>query len=308
MILGGIDAGGTKCKCILINEDGEVLASSVAGPANYQVVGLEKAVQEIKKVLDLACQQVSVDHLSCLGIGMAGAGRSEDIKKISEKLLPLNRVKETYLTDDAQIALLAAHGGKPGLVLIAGTGSIVYGLRADGTRIRAGGWGPLLGDEGSGFWIALKALHAAIKSEEDRGPLTSLVEIIKNHFKINDLKSLISIVYQERLPRKLIASLTPLVIDNAADGDYVARKIVEEGLDELILTIQSVFLSLNDPTLSIVVSGGLFDNSYLYELFVEKLCDAGDYQLVSAQFEPVYGALIYAANQSGIDISCLEKR
>ncbi len=305
MILGGIDAGGTATKCILVDEKGKVLAMSEAGPANYQVVGLRSAVQEIKTALTQALIKVGIEQVDILGIGMAGAGRPDDLVKIRNELDLLPGVKELFLTDDGEIAVLGAHAGKPGVVVIAGTGSIVYGLKRDGTKIRRGGWGPLLGDEGSGFWIGLKALKAVIKAEERRGPVTILTERICEFLELQDLRKLIPLVYQEKLPRKLIASLTPLVIE-VMEEDGVARKIVADGLDELVLTIQSAYQELELPIETGVI-GGLFNNPKIFELFEQKLREAGDYKVIKPRYTPVYGAVFFGAREKDVELDILKE-
>lgn len=296
MIYGGIDAGGTSTKCILVDDTGQELARVKTGPANYQVVGLEKAVGEIRRAVKLACQQAGLTEVDVLGIGMAGAGRREDIDRIREKLIPIEQVKRTYLTDDGEIGVLGAHGGKCGIVLIAGTGSIVYGIKEDGATIRGGGWGPFLGDEGSGFWIGLESLKAAIKSVENRGEKTRLVEIVKDKLGLDDLRELIPFIYQKELPRTEIASLAPEVI-NLMSRDQVADGIIRKGIDELIRTIEGVKAQLNIAIEEVAVSGGLFESQSFYQLFTKELKNKTGLILTRPSYSAVYGAVFYGARQ-----------
>lgn len=310
MIFAGIDAGGTATKCILLNQVGQVLAESQAGPANYQVVGLKNAILEINIALEQACVEAQIEHVDILGIGMAGAGSEIDRQKIRAELLPLEKVPSCYLTDDGEIAVLGAHAGKSGLVTIAGTGSIVYGVGPDGSKRRGGGWGPLLGDEGSGFWIGISALKAIIKAVEKRGPQTVLTDKIVTYLQLDNLRQLVPLVYQERLPRKEIASLAPLTIEAMEEGDEVARCIIDYGIDELVSTVQSVEKNMhgksNIAMLKIAVIGGLFNNPTFFHLFQEKLKDSG-YQVIRPQYPPVWGAAFYGAKEAGKNIEILRE-
>lgn len=303
MIFGGIDAGGTASKGILLAEDGRLLAEAIAGPANYQVVGLKRAAEEIRKLLDQLCQAAKVSEVDLLGVGLAGAGSPEDLEKLRAEILPLKKASTCYLTDDGEIAVLGAHAGRPGLVVIAGTGSIVYGLGSDGRKVRAGGWGPLLGDEGSGFWIGLKAMQAIIKAAEQRGPATLLSELICQHLGIKQLRQLVPIVYQDRLPRRLIAALTPLVIQALTAGDQVASRIIDQGLAELALTVERVYQELGSVSLPTGVIGGLFNSQQIYEIFRKKLGEFGDYQVIRPHYSPVFGAAFYALKERGINLT-----
>ncbi len=307
MIYGGIDAGGTSSKCVLINERGEVLADVKAGPANYQVAGIEKAIEEINKVIKIACEKARVENIDIMGIGMAGAGGSFDLEKIKERLLPLNFVNKAYITDDGMIAVLGAHVGNPGIVLIAGTGSIVYGFGNNEEIVRAGGWGPLLGDEGSGFWIGLNALKEIIKASENRGKKTSLKKLILKKLNIKNLRELVNFTYQPSLPRREIASLAPLVIKEMQKGDKRAVKIINEGLEELAITCRSVMesisISKNKETkkeyyLKIAVMGGLFDNTFFYNKFTKFINNEYDYEVMRPRYPAVYGAVLYGIRQT----------
>lgn len=319
LIFAGIDVGGTATKCLLVSEDNQVLAEVKTGPANYQVVGLEKAVAEIKQAVENACRVADIAEIDILGIGLAGAGREQDIQAFKKVLsCQLEKVKQLYITDDGEIAVMGAHAGNPGLVVIAGTGSMVYGLSRTGQTIRAGGWGPILGDEGSGFWIGLMALKQIIKAEEGRGMTTSLVKPVLNEFNISNLwQELVPFIYQQRLPRKKIASLAPLVIKEMEAGDQIAKKIILTGIKELASTVYSISERLNEQEIEVAVSGGLFSNSFIYEefsriltgtaegygIFERKTQHGYQYRVIRPKFQPVYGAILLALKSTGYAIA-----
>jgi N-acetylglucosamine kinase-like BadF-type ATPase len=303
LIYAGIDAGGSSCKCLVINEKKETLASIETGPANYQVVGFTSALIEVQKAVVQACNEAGIDFIDIMGIGMAGAGRETDIRKIKEKLLPLEKVKQAYITDDARIALMGAHGGRPGMVVIAGTGSIVYALTTEGKIIRAGGWGPLLGDEGSGFWLGLKGIKAIIMAREGRGMNTSLEKPLLNKLDINQVEELVGFIHHSPLPRKEVATLAPLIVEEMLKGDRVAKELINEGLRELALTIRAVARKLKEENNRVAATGGLFSSSEIYRLFSEMM--ANDYGLivVKPRYPAVYGAVLYGMLKAGKNIS-----
>lgn len=299
MFYAGIDAGGTSCKCIIIDEKNDVLARVKTGPANYQLVGIDNAVKEIHQVVKKACNKAGIAGVDILGIGMAGAGSDEDRKIIMAKLLPIKRAKKIYLTHDAHIAVLGAHNGKAGIVLIAGTGSIVYGLTENMQTIRAGGWGPILGDEGSGFWIGLKALKYIIKAKEGRIGKTSLVEPVLNYLNIDSLRELIPFIHQGNLPRKKIAAIAPLVIEEMIKGDQIARKIIDRGLNELALTIKVLSDRMDSGRNKIAVTGGLFTNKHIYKIFSVIMYDKYSLEVNHPEYQPVFGAVLYGLLKAG---------
>ena len=247
MYIAGIDAGGSKTECIIWDTDRqEIVAQSKTGPANYQVVGLDRAVGEIKQALKLALDSVGLQSISLVGLGIAGAGREKDINRLNSKLSNISWINNFYITDDGRAALLGATGGRSGIILIAGTGSIAYGLRKDGGFIRSGGWGPILGDEGSGFWLGLRALKLIIRASEGRGQETSLSDIVKEKLEIDNLSQLVPFIHKGKLPRKKIAALVPSIIKEAENNDQVAKNLVKTGVKELLLLVKSIKAGLDE--------------------------------------------------------------
>ena len=295
MYIAGIDAGGSKTECIIWDtEREEVAAQSRTGPANYQVVGLNKAVGEIKQALKLVLNSVGLESIPLVGLGIAGAGREEDINRLKARLNDVSWINKFVITDDGRSALLGATGGHPGMILIAGTGSIAYGLREDGGFIRSGGWGPILGDEGSGFWLGLKAIKLVIRASEGRAQRTSLTDIVKEELKIDKLSKLVSFIHKGKLPRKKIAALVPSIIKEAENDDQSAKNLVDTGIEELLLLVKSIKARLDYNPDNISVCGGLFNSQYFYQLFAETSKN----RLNLNSYKPLYsakqGAVFYA--------------
>ena len=164
------------------------------------------------------------------------------------------------VVNDALIALTAGARDAPAIVIIAGTGSIAYGRNATGEAARAGGWGHMIGDEGSGYWIGREALSAVMRASDGRGPATRLTAAILAQLNLNDESRLPRIVYDREVPRVTVAAMGPIVQDAADQGDAVARRILERAADELVLAAQSVAsrLAMRGDEFTFFLSGGVF--------------------------------------------------
>lgn len=247
----GIDAGGTKTLAMLAGVDGQVLARGVAGPANYQSVGREAALAALTLAAQRAVEAVGarLEQVQAACLGAAGADRPEDrglFEAWGAQTFPGARFR---VTNDALIVLYAGTPEGWGLALISGTGSIAYGRRPDGRLARAGGWGYLLGDEGSGYAIGVAALRAAARAADGRGPATSLLPDLLAHWQLDGPTRLIRKVYGELNgpgARAEIARLSRLVEQAADRGDALAEGILREAGLELALAAAAVAAQLSD--------------------------------------------------------------
>ena len=172
----------------------------------------------------------------------------------------LCRGTQVLVVNDALIALEAGAPDQPGIVLIAGTGSIAYGRDAQGRAARAGGWGHVLGDEGSGFWLGRQALRAVLRATDLRGAKTALTPRVMAHFGVAREPELVQPVYEGGMRPKVIAALASLVGEVADAGDPVAMHIVETGAEELAGAAGSVArrLGLIDTAIALPLAGGIF--------------------------------------------------
>jgi N-acetylglucosamine kinase-like BadF-type ATPase len=164
------------------------------------------------------------------------------------------------VVNDALIALVAGARDDPAIVLIAGTGSIAYGRNAAGEASRAGGWGHMIGDEGSGYWIGREALAAVMRGADGRGPDTAMAAEILAFFNVTDVSRLPRIVYDREQPRMSVAALGPIVQRVAEQGDAVATRILERAADELVLGARSVAtrLEMRGAAFTFFLAGGVF--------------------------------------------------
>jgi len=199
----GIDAGGTKTVCLLADAQGAVVSEARGPGANLHAAG-ELAVEKVlHAVMESAIgDRTIVPAAICLGI--AGVDRHDEARTVAAIMRRIGHKSRVLVVNDALIALVAGAGDDPGIVIIAGTGSIVYGRSAAGDAARAGGWGHMIGDEGSGYWIGREALAAVMRASDGRGPATALTAEVLEHFEIADVSYLPKIVYDRELPRRLV--------------------------------------------------------------------------------------------------------
>lgn len=255
----GIDAGGTKTVCQLANANGEVLGEARRGGANLQAVG----ELEVEKVLHEVMEEALGDHdvvprAICLGI--AGVDRPDDAQVVQAIMRRIGYKAHVIVVNDALVALEAGAPGRPGVVVIAGTGSIAYGRNAENLAARAGGWGYMLGDEGSGFWIGRAALRAVLREADRRGPATQLTGLLLNYYGVPRAQDLIAQVYHGSLRPSAIASLAQCVQGAFSAGDAVAIGILRSAADQLESAALSVArrLDLIGSDFPFVLAGGIF--------------------------------------------------
>jgi N-acetylglucosamine kinase-like BadF-type ATPase len=255
----GIDAGGSKTVCQLGDADGNVLRESRGPGANLQSAG----ELEVEKVLHDVLSEVLTDvaHApAAMCLGMAGVDRPADGQTVQGILRRLCRGTRTLVVNDALVALEAGAPGQPGVVLIAGTGSIAYGRDDSGRAARAGGWGHVLGDEGSGFWLGRQAIRAVLRAFDHRGPATSMAAPIMAHFGVARAQDLVRPIYDEGMRPRAIAAIAPIVGEAADHGDAVATRIIDVGVGELAGSAISVAkrLDLTSGSFALPLAGGIF--------------------------------------------------
>ncbi len=211
--------------------EGNILGISVGKTSNYDDIGIEAAQENIKQVVESAQQKAGIGNdpfqAAFLGIGGVCSESDRAIVKRMAVNLHLAPEKEIGVDHDIRIALAGGLSGRPGIVQIAGTGSSCYGRNAEGNSWRSGGWWPLLADEGSGYWFGIEAMKAATRASDGHSQPTALLpSVLKflDEYRIL-IRSCIGL-YVQKMSRSEIASLSPLVIQRAKDGDAVSLEIV----------------------------------------------------------------------------------
>jgi N-acetylglucosamine kinase-like BadF-type ATPase len=255
----GIDAGGSKTVCRLADEQQTTLAEVRGGGANLQADGEAAVELVLRQVMEAALDGHAVT-LAAICLGMAGVDRPGDARTVRNLVSRLGYEARVLVVNDALVALEAGVGGDPGVVIVAGTGSIVYGRNAAGLAARAGGWGYVLGDEGSGHWMGRLALRAVAREADGRGRATSLTPRVLDHFGVGGPRDLVPALYGEGQRPGVIAELAKVVGAAADEGDAIALQIVESGGQALVAGAETVAgrLGLLDEVCTFVLSGGMF--------------------------------------------------
>ena len=294
----GIDGGGSKTTCV-VGDESSVLASAVSGPSNIIRVGEARARESLHDVVRKSCAAARIDsrrvHSACVGV--AGAGREEvanTVRRIIAELI----AGEVEVVGDMQIALQAALGAGPGVVVIAGTGSIAYGRDVEGRTARAGGWGFAISDEGSAHWIGRTAVTALLR-EADQCADDQVAE--KTSLLFRGMKSTWNLQSFEQLAGTAnrdpnFAALMPAVLTAADSGDETARQVLRQAGKELAelasIVVQKLFPQ-GDGAIPLAMVGGVFRYAAIAR---EVFCDAvhksdSRIEVNREVVEPVAGAL-----------------
>lgn len=296
----GIDGGGTKTKCILTDENLNIKFQTQSGPSHFLTIGTEVVSETIVSLIKtcLENENISSDELNSIVLGTTGAGRTSDAEKLEQAVYELAKKNNFNLptfkvVSDARIALEGAFSGLPGSILIAGTGSIMFGKDKDGEIHRVGGFGRLIGDEGSGLTLGRKGLNIVAKYFDGRIKETLLAKKVMDNFEINNQSELITKVYSDEIKTQHVA---PLVIDAASEGDEFCDKILDEETDELFLHIVTMSNKLNEKNMKLVFIGGTIVNDNIYsQMLKEKIkLYTPNIVLQEADYPPEVGAVIMA--------------
>ncbi|MCF8242950.1 MAG: hypothetical protein K9J16_16345 [Melioribacteraceae bacterium] len=296
-MLIGIDGGATSTDLIIIDEHLNILHKANGLPSNYLVHGLENSVNQLAELLTGSCKEISreLEEIRFIVLGTAGAGRENDAEKLrealSEKIDSEKHDIGIHVCSDAEIALEGSFNGKPGAILIAGTGSIIYGRDESGTMHRVGGFGRLIGDEGSGYSIGRKALSMLSETLDGRSKHNSLTEKLSAKLGIISIDSLITKVYHYSLD---IASVAKYVIQLADGGDIYAREILDEESDELLKHIAALQRKMHVNKMNLCLIGSLIENKNFYrELLIDKINKLlKDVMVVNPVHPPEIGAVL----------------
>jgi len=295
----GIDAGGTKTVCLLADERGAIVSDARGPGANLHAAG-ELAVEKVlHEVMEEAIGDRTIDGRpivpDAICLGVAGVDRADEAQVVRAIMRRIGYKSRILVVNDALIALVAGARDESGVLINAGTGSIVYGRNAAGEAARAGGWGHMIGDEGSGYWIGREALAAVMRGADGRGPETALAAEILGHFGVDDVSRLPRIVYDREMPRMSVAALGPIVQAVASDGDAVATRILERAAEELVLAARSVTtrLQMRGDAFTFFLSGGVFRVvPWLADELTRRLVEvAPRSQVQILQDEPAVGAV-----------------
>ncbi|MDQ2680424.1 MAG: hypothetical protein M3Y21_05295 [Candidatus Eremiobacteraeota bacterium] len=286
----GLDAGGSSTTAVL-SIDGEFARQIVGNGASPTALGVAPAAEIIAQVISSLCES---DRPSAIYVGAAGTSREGVAVEIERRLTAQYPTARIVIADDVRIALRAAVPSGDGVVLIAGTGSIAYAERSD-ESFRCGGYGYLLGDDGSGYALGSAAIKQALRSFDGRVPCDGFITGVLQQVGVDSQTDLLAKVYGGAQPIGLIASLAPFVIASASDGERLANRIVQSAALELGDLIKAVVKAagLQSAEAPIVLAGGLLrENSLLTFLLENRLqSDLPQMPLIKRPRQASYGAL-----------------
>jgi N-acetylglucosamine kinase-like BadF-type ATPase len=290
----GLDAGGTKTVGLLADESGTVLRDSRAGAANLVMqgeLGVEKVIHGVIEALDPPASVGAV----CLGI--AGADRPSSLALMAVMLGRLGFRRRVRVVSDARIALAAGAPGGVGIVVVAGTGSVAYGR--DGQReARSGGWGYLLGDEASAYWLGLAAVRQGIRGLDGRGPESTLYERIRQRLGVETPLDLADWIYSQQTPRTTVAELAGVVEEAAREGDSGALTILDLAAEHLHLAAGAVARQLELPAeYPLVLAGGTFRACPSLVPRLAGRLDLPGARVERLEVEPARGAVLLALEE-----------
>lgn len=295
----GIDGGGSAVRCVIVKPDLTICGHSEGSTANPGVVGVDRAASSIQQAMcdSLVSADLGANQIAAVGIGVAGAAahHSADwLKMVVQVVTPQALIVPSA---DYEIALVGALVQREGILILAGTGSLAYGVNAAGDTALVGGWGYLVDDAGSGYWIGIRALEAVIRADDGRGSETVLTPTLLKTLGLSRPYDLITWLYRAETARtREIAQLAPLVLEQAVKGDAVAQEIVTGAVDELVLSAQTVIRRLAMDSPPIAFAGGLLTDD---NLLSQKLCAALKLETRPvARYTPVMGAALLALWES----------
>ncbi len=311
LIVVGVDGGGSITRAMVVDERGVELASAEGRASAVRPGAAEASADAIADVVREALRAAGADDLvpRVLSVGVAGVGREVERDALWQALTDRELADEVLVQADASIALDDAFGEGPGILLIAGTGSVAFARSPTGAFARCGGWGPVFGDEGSGAWIGRRALSVVTAAADGREPATALIGAILTACEVDRVDSLIP--WAARATPTSLAMLAPVVLQVAELGDLRADAILSMAVEELVVHVRALARQLfvdERSAIPVALAGGLLSRGApLRRRLEHRLRSAVPGARVHQQTVlPVRGAVHGALRLLGIDASGLE--
>lgn len=309
----GIDGGQSHTEAVIADREGHILGRGRGGPSNHaeQPGGRERLRRAVTDSVGSALRAAGAASTGSTTFAAAHCAMTGGADFKEEIIHSILRAEHLEIGHDAPAALAGATGGEPGIVVIAGTGSVAYGENKNGKCLRVGGWGYLFGDEGGGFWMAMQSVRRAMLARDGLSEPTMLTELALEYFGSADLQTLAMAVYREEITRDRFASFAAHVQRAAAEGDRIACMIVAEAGSALakLAAIVARRLSFAPDEMRVAPVGGVFRGALVREAFVSMLKEQlPEAHVVTPKFDPATGALLLAYRGAGHakDASLLE--
>ena len=301
----GVDGGGTKTVALIATVDGRVLGRGESGSSNYHNIGSRAAVKSIKRAVSEAKKNANLGRRKPeIAVVALAAINSPSDKRVTDRFVGDAKIaRRSIVIHDTVAALQAATRGRPGIIVISGTGCVAAGINKAGEYAKVGGWGYVVDDEGSAYDIGRKAFTRAFRAIDGRSSRTRLVSILARRFRVKSLEDTQKRIYSNGLSVEEIARLSPLV-SQAAVRDIACREILADAgikLGELACTVARR-LKMTRERLTVSAVGGNFKSGrYLLQPFearIKKECPRARITILKA--EPVQGALALALERQVI--------
>lgn len=268
----GLDGGGTRTTAVAVDEQGEVLAKVVGESINYYSMGMERARGHLRQIVQALQATTGLDRFEAAFVGNSALDQEAEGLAVESLLGDLMPTGRCWMHSDAFIALIALTLGEPGALVISGTGSMAIGKGRGDAMWSVGGWGYLLGDQGSAFDIASRGIKAGVAGYEGLGEKTSLSAAAARHFGAASMKDLIGLFYDPPKERHVLAGFASEVGHCASQGDGVATGILVQAGLELARHAEVLAARIGEPALEIGASGGVFkNNAIVFETFRQAL-------------------------------------
>ena len=301
----GIDGGGTKTKYLLINNELIKVAEVEGSTIHIHQVGVEGIKTQITENVAKICNEANIDvtDIAYVFVGIAGYGESiEDVKKIDKAFNEIMEVPYS-IENDAVNGWAGGTACKPGINVVAGTGSIAYGRNSNGKLARCGGFGPGIGDDGSAYWIALKTINEYTKQKDGRKEKTLLVDILEKEYGITYRYEIVDIIFNRlKFNRTEIAKFSTICFLAAENGCSACKEIFREAAEAIFAHIKAISKELN-LTKDFIVSytGGVFKaGKYVLEPLQEMIKESGlECHLKEPTLEPWHGSALLAYTLGG---------
>ena len=291
----GVDGGGSKTTAAVFSSDGQYICSACGESINYRSVGMKNARSAMAEIIG----QLSVKEFDCAVIGSSalnGRATEEETKSFCDGII---KSKKIIMDSDLYIALEAADAEGECAAVISGTGSMTVMRNSEGKISTAGGWGYILGDEGSGYSIGLCGIKAAIRGFEDSTSETALTQKCLQYFGITNIYDLIDLYYNTSVSRKITAAFTKEVMLCAESGDKTAKDIVENEAKSLSKTVLSLLKDAKED-ITIGLWGGVFQHNPIFtEKFINLLRKSGFCNVKLLSFTPELGAIVSCFREEG---------
>ena len=309
-VLIGVDGGASKTRAAVVSSTGAILAAaSVRSSSAYHREPEEAAAVVLAAAREALAASGVVEPVIAMGAGLAGADDPAIRERLIGALTRANIARIVHVDHDAAAALAGGTALAPGVVIIAGTGSIAFGVDEHGRRARAGGWGPLLDDEGSGYSIGRAVLRAAMRAYDGRGDATLMAEAVRERFGIASLAALKAAVRGASIDA--VASVAPLAVEAASAGDPVAARILERAASGLAAMVGAVAHGLGwaQTRFTLVAVGGVLGEGGPMAGLMMRALDARACPavLTPVRFPPEVGAALLAARAAGMETAWRER-